>query len=161
MMATHYSSEIFSTGTRYNSLSPQRTHTPFKAAVCSSFFLPLQNLHTRKNKQYKRVFRSIFRLECNNKCSAFIINIESSFIFSINIYIFLQANIYCYPVQYAFRRTFFKIRSVCSKVISLMKDQSLSSTFKRSIFLQTKLANVPLNLHRYFSSYLFEGNNRV
>ena len=38
-----------------------------------------------KNKQYKHVGRSIFRMECNNECSAFTINIGSSCIHSMKM----------------------------------------------------------------------------
>ena len=40
----------------------------------------------------------------------------------------------------------FKIRRVCFKVIYLITYQSLSSTFKRSIFMTKFLANAPLRL---------------
>ena len=40
----------------------------------------------------------------------------------------------------------FKIRGVCLKVIYLMTNQSLPSTFKVKMFLTKILANAPLRL---------------
>ena len=43
----------------------------------------------------------------NRYCSAFTINIESSFIHSTHVFICLQANIYWYPVLDALQSKFF------------------------------------------------------
>ena len=51
-----------------------------------------------KNKQFKPVFGSLFRLERNKYCSTFTINIESSRIPSMNMFTALQENICSYPV---------------------------------------------------------------
>ena len=48
-----------------------------------------------KNKKYiDMFFGSIFHLECKKYYSTFMINIESSLIHSMNIFICVQANIY-------------------------------------------------------------------
>ena len=66
----------------------------FKAALAifSGFLVSSPKLTYTKNKQYKRVFGSIFRLERNNYCSTFTINIEPSLINSMNINIYLLAS---------------------------------------------------------------------
>ena len=50
------------------------------------FFSFSLKLPYTKIQQYKRVIRSIFRLECNNNYSEFTINITSSFIHSIKMH---------------------------------------------------------------------------
>ena len=54
----------------------------FKAALAVNFvsFSPLRSYVRTKNEHYKRVFGSLFCLECNKYCSTFVIDIESSLI---------------------------------------------------------------------------------
>ena len=73
------------------------------------------------NKQYKRVFGSLFRLERNKYCST--IMIKLIFTHSLNeIFICLQANMYCYPVLAAFQtKSLFKeIGDICFKITYLL-----------------------------------------
>ena len=77
------------------------------------------------------------------------INIESSLIHLMNIFICLQANIY---IDNRFNMhidgNVFKIKGFCFKFIVIyLMTMSLSSTFKRNVFfaLTKILANAPLN----------------
>ena len=119
-------------------------------AVFSGFYLSSPKLKYTINKRCKRVFGSIFRLERNNQCSTFTINIESS----LNEHIYLLASKYilipglrCIPT----------VRGVCFKVyiVYLITFQSLSSTFKCNIFLTKILANAPLNAVNYLRTRYF------
>ena len=66
------------------------------AALAENFgaFFSSSKLMYMKNEQYKHVLGSLFYLERNKYCSTLTINIESSLIHSMNIFIWLQANIY-------------------------------------------------------------------
>ena len=112
-------------------------------AVFSGFYLSSPKLKYTINKRCKRVFGSIFRLERNNQCSTFTVNIESS----LNEHFYLLASKYilipglrCIPT----------VRGVCFKVyiVYLITFQSLSSTFKCNIFLTKILANAPLKINQ-------------
>ena len=87
-------------------------------AVNFIFFLSSPNLHIWKIKKYKRLF--FFCLERNQYCSTFMINIESSLIHSMNIFICLKTKLYWYPVLAAFQ----KLCGVCFKISYLMTNQS-------------------------------------
>ena len=57
------------------------------------FFSP-PKLTNMKNKQLKRVFGSLFRLEPNRHCSTFTIRIEFLLIYSMNMFLFACKQIY-------------------------------------------------------------------
>ena len=91
----------------------KRLHLKQHQLYFSSFFLLSKTyIVYTQNKQYKRVFGSIFRLEHYSWCSTFTINIESWLIRSMNIFIGLQANIYWYLVWDAFWRKCFLNKEV-------------------------------------------------
>ena len=118
----------------------------FKAvlAVFASFlfFLPLQKLHTRKRNKIN-VLSGVF-LVWNA-----IISVQHSRLI-LTLHSFTQWTYYLYidtRFKMNYDRSVFKIRGVYyNKVIYLMTNQSLSSTFKRNIFLTKISANASLIL---------------
>ena len=81
---------------------------PSILAVNFGFFSQLQNSCTWKVNNINMIWES-FHMEHNKYCSTFTIDIESLFIQSMNILIWLQANIhvYWYPIVASFRRKYF------------------------------------------------------
>ena len=76
------------------------------------------------NKQYKRVFGSLFRLERNKYCST--IMIKLIFTHSLNeIFLCLQANMYCYPVFFCFKITYLLTITFLIRGLSLNVNSNL------------------------------------